>query len=683
MKPEKIITVTNAEGQADTSADLLIANRIDGSPKVSVIIPVYNVENYLRECLDSVINQSLKDIEIICVDDGSTDSSLKILKEYAAKDRRITVITQPNTNAGVARNAGLTVAKGEYIGFVDSDDYLSPDMYEKLYTKAAPKGLDISVCQYRAFDSESRETVRVWGISMGLLKQYSIDDDNVLHVRPGDPIFQLSNAAPWNKIYKREHLVKYALYFQAIMSANDVAFTHSAFSCAQTIGLVCEELYHYRSNTINSLTIKRNKNPFLFYEAIKELHSRLEKRGKLQDFWQSFFNIVASDCIFNYGKVDDANKVKLIHLFAKELFPKYNFSDETLPRIYASHTRAKIQELLKTISDAAEVSRAPKVSVIIPVYNVENYLHECLDSLISQSLKHIEIICVDDGSTDHSLDILREYEQKDPRVKILTQKNQKQGAARNNALKLVTGEYVQFLDSDDYLAPNTCESLYKKCKELNLDMLSFGGTNFDNDTREILGNPYYEFRYLPDDWSKEIFCYKDCTAFLPRMAVSAALTIYRRQFLKEHRITFPEKIYYEDNTFFVKAVTQAKRVSIDKTLYYYRRIHPMSTTHDWSKHFGDYLKNIEIILRHLKDIEMEERIWLLYKNTYTSTAKSKFKSFSAQDQKKYAKALNRIIAWDRQESRGIWGAIKAYLFFPYYCWKLAQNRKKANMQGIK
>lgn len=115
QKSERVISVKNAEGDPDTTATILVQNKINYTPKVSVIIPVYNVEQYLRECLDSVINQTLREIEIICVDDGSTDSSLEILKEYAQKDNRFTIITQENLHAGVARNAGLAVAKGEYL----------------------------------------------------------------------------------------------------------------------------------------------------------------------------------------------------------------------------------------------------------------------------------------------------------------------------------------------------------------------------------------------------------------------------------------------------------------------------------------------------------------------------------------------------------------------------------------
>ena len=111
--------------------------------KVSVILPVYNVSDYLRQCMDSIVGQTLKDIEIICVDDGSTDDSLAILKEYEAKDQRVKVIQQANAGAGAARNKGLEIATGEYLSFLDSDDFFEPDMLEKAIPKRKKKNWQI------------------------------------------------------------------------------------------------------------------------------------------------------------------------------------------------------------------------------------------------------------------------------------------------------------------------------------------------------------------------------------------------------------------------------------------------------------------------------------------------------------------------------------------------------------
>ena len=114
--------------------------------KVSVIVPVYNVEKYLSRCLESLINQSLKDIEIICINDGSTDNSLQILKQFAYKDNRIKIINQTNSGQSVARNKGLAIASGKYIGFVDSDDWIDNDYYEKMFETIERTNSDFACC---------------------------------------------------------------------------------------------------------------------------------------------------------------------------------------------------------------------------------------------------------------------------------------------------------------------------------------------------------------------------------------------------------------------------------------------------------------------------------------------------------------------------------------------------------
>lgn len=126
-------------------------------PKVSVIVPVYNVENYIRKCLDSIISQTLKDIEIILVDDGSEDNSGKICDEYAEKDSRIIVIHQKNNGLSNARNTGLNIASGEYIGFVDSDDYIKSEMYSEMYQTAEKTDADMVLCNY-SYDTNGNIT---------------------------------------------------------------------------------------------------------------------------------------------------------------------------------------------------------------------------------------------------------------------------------------------------------------------------------------------------------------------------------------------------------------------------------------------------------------------------------------------------------------------------------------------
>ena len=131
-----------------------------------------------------------------------------------------------------------------------------------------------------------------------------------------------------------------------------------------------------------------------------------------------------------------------------------------------------------------------KVSVIVPVYNAEEHLNQCLDTIVNQTLKEIEIICVDDGSTDNSLEILNQYAQKDTRIKVIQQKNQYAGVARNNGLKIARGEYVIFLDSDDFFKEDLLEKTYNQGKKVDADIVLFGAKCFDNESGDYIEKPH-------------------------------------------------------------------------------------------------------------------------------------------------------------------------------------------------
>ena len=285
----------------------------------------------------------------------------------------------------------------------------------------------------------------------------------------------------------------------------------------------------------------------------------------------------------------------------------------------------------------------PKISIIIPIYNTEKYLRQCLDSIINQTLSDIEIICIDDGSTDKSLEILEEYEKQDSRIKILTQDNKGTATARNNALNIATGEYILCVDSDDYIRNDALELIYNKAKSINSDMLSFGGTNFDNKTGKDLGNPYYEFRYLPENFNTDTFTYKDCINFITKMAVSSCLTAYKFDFIKNHNITFPVGLCFEDNVFFHKALLNAQKCGILNEKLYFRRVHSASITQNWEKHYADYLKITEIILSFIKTTKIDILLKRKYSDYYLTMCIHKYNSYSNRTRKLHYKSLFDLI----------------------------------------
>ena len=208
--------------------------------KVSVIIPIYNVEAYLRLCLDSVLNQTLGDIEVICVDDGSTDGSTAILGEYAEKDFRVKVVVQPNAGAGAARNVGLVHAKGEWLSFLDADDMFDLNMLSDMVMAGDAEDADVVVC--------------------------------AAMVR-GD-IFRSWQGWAWDKLFRHEFVKTRKLQFQNLPVSNDLYFTYSALAEAGKIAEVSKTYVMHRKRP-GSIETTRDRSPLSPLEAVKALYGRI------------------------------------------------------------------------------------------------------------------------------------------------------------------------------------------------------------------------------------------------------------------------------------------------------------------------------------------------------------------------------------------------------------------------
>ncbi len=225
--------------------------------KISVIVPVYNVEKYLKRCLDSLVNQTLKEIEIIVVNDGSPDESEKIILEYLEKYRNIKYYKKENAGLSVARNYGISKSSGEYIAFVDSDDYVDTSMLQKMYEKAKEKDYDVVACSVSMVldDGKYISTVKT-----GLKNDNSDIKENMITIYP----------SAWNKIYKKELFDK--VLFKKNVWFEDVEFLYRLFPYINNIGIVNESLYYYvqRDGAITKTYDKR------LYDYIKNWNSILE-----------------------------------------------------------------------------------------------------------------------------------------------------------------------------------------------------------------------------------------------------------------------------------------------------------------------------------------------------------------------------------------------------------------------
>lgn len=264
-------------------------------PLVSVIIPVYNVEKYLRQCLDSIINQTLKDIEIICVDDGSTDSSLTILQEYKEKDSRIKVLQQQNQYAGVARNNGLKIAKGKYLSFLDSDDFFELNMLEEMYNKAEKDQSDIVICGWKSYHNVFGKVNRTFKIKAKYIAASPFSPKQF----PTE-LFDISKPNPWTKMFRHQFFIDNGLYFEDCICCNDLTCICTAMAVAKKISVMNKEYIYYRNGQSNNITANRNKN----FDSVLYALDKLEKKLKELDLYITFKQTFRSKAIssFNFGK---------------------------------------------------------------------------------------------------------------------------------------------------------------------------------------------------------------------------------------------------------------------------------------------------------------------------------------------------------------------------------------------
>ncbi len=263
------------------------------------------------------------------------------------------------------------------------------------------------------------------------------------------------------------------------------------------------------------------------------------------------------------------------------------------------------------------------VSVIVPIYNVSKYLRTCLDSIITQSYPYLEIVCINDGSTDDSLDIIEEYRKKDNRIVVFSQENKGLSAARNRGIDISTGNYITFVDADDFIEVNMVEVLLKNLLTYNTDIAIESVWEFDENTQQKRSNEesYFSMSWLDQTYLNRAFTYNDIIDKFFYMPVMAWAKMYRADFLKQSGVRFPEGLIYEDNPFFFELFLKASGISVDKRqLYNYRVNVPNSIMNKPSNHFADMIIIMRLIENILKKYSCYDNLkdkFLVYRLIHT------------------------------------------------------------------
>ena len=281
--------------------------------KVSVLVPIYNVEEFLPQCLDTLVNQTLKDIEIVCINDGSPDSCLEIIKDYAKKDSRIVVIDKKNSGYGSSMNKGLSVAKGEYIGIVEPDDFIDLDAFECLYKTASKNKAEVVKANYYQYCGETDEDS---GVSALFNTTFPNDETGRLIDPQVNRSIFLQQPSIWAAIYKRSFLEENKIQFLPTPGASyqDLGFNFKVWASARRAFFIERAFLHYREDNQNS-SVKSASKIYAVkdeYEGIKQF---ITDKGLFEKLKKEYYACKISSYIWNLDRLPKSAAMK----FAKEL----------------------------------------------------------------------------------------------------------------------------------------------------------------------------------------------------------------------------------------------------------------------------------------------------------------------------------------------------------------------------
>ena len=293
--------------------------------KVSVIIPIYNAFDYLRPALDSVIYQTLREVEIICIDDGSTDSSLEIIKEYQKLDDRIRIVTEANAGPGIARNNGIGRARGEFIAFLDADDFYDPGFIETLYEKAVNEKLDIVMSAYDVYNSKRATFSRTEeGDHIEIFDNGKVSSKNT----EPDVILSSTTGSAWNKLFRRSFIMDKGIRFLPnVKIYEDVYFTVTALSLAERVGRVPEVLVHHRIHSEQARNKMLRKNYMQIPKVFLKIKEFLTKCGLYAPLSKSYLNLSASRIYKLYNILGKESKEQFFDLMHDAYAEALGWSD--------------------------------------------------------------------------------------------------------------------------------------------------------------------------------------------------------------------------------------------------------------------------------------------------------------------------------------------------------------------
>lgn len=574
----------------------------NGHITISIILPVYNVEPWIGECIESLKKQKLPGLEFIFVDDCGTDNSMQFVNAWADADERVHIIRNGrNLGAGASRNVGIESARGEYLSFVDPDDWLSEDFYQKLYDKAIRTGKDI--IKGRRLPVE-RKNGKVDSKSAALSKRTNKGIRRRFLKRA--PLYTRFTNEHQSAIYKSSLFHDSSVRYGSTDYSEDVTFLLRVCYETESIAIVDDAIYYYRKRPKSATSVYTIDRSMEELKALEESVDFLE--GKQVNDWT-----------FLYLKVKIRARLKNYYSATRN----YNIPEEQQHK-YVDRFRKLINRLdnhpllfrdypeLETFLKPIQVvNTKPKISVIIPMYKCADFIDNLLDSVCNQSLRDTEIICVLDGSDEDILKAIEKRSETDGRVICIEQLHSGAGTARNTGLDIAHGDYLLFLDADDLFETHMFETMYDEAVKWNADtvMCSYTETNeWDKTTHTNRG---FDHDLMPENRVLD----PSAIPMLLKAYVGAPWNkLFRRKMIEEHDLRFSNTRIMNDEFFVTVAmICTEKLVTIHKDLLTVRR---HVNEHSISTNRAKYTQDCVIVMSQIYQWLKKNDEWKRHKKGY-------------------------------------------------------------------
>ena len=534
-------------------------------PAVSVVMPIYKVERYLGLCVEAILAQTLREIEVILVDDGSPDGCPALCDAYAARDSRVRVIHQENQGAGAARNAGLCAAQGRYVIFLDSDDVYHPQMLERMVARAEKYRADVVICLADALEEETGRTRSMPNqLRRELLKGVDANAFCPLQELP-QQLFQLCAGWPWDKLYWREFVLQMGLQFQNLPHTNDAFFVYLSLVRASVVSVEPAVLVQHRMHGA-SISHNTGRSTTSLADALLAIHEQVLALGNAK-LEKSFNHWAMNMAVWHYLQLAGPAAEMFQNSLRREVEPAL----QLLQKGASYYPRKRDWARYK-------VCVAPEISVVLPIYNAAAYLRPALDSLLAQSFADWEAVCVNDGSTDNSLEILREYAARDRRFRILDGPNGGYGKAMNRGMSAAAGKYIAILEPDDELPRHAYRHLHALAETHGADIAKGCVSRFVQQGRR---RNYYETTRIPRNLCNRPVCPREEWQCFT-LCMNTWTCLYRRGFIEQHAIRHqetPGAAYQDNGLFFLSFANAQKLVCCNEVVYLCRRDNAASSVH--------------------------------------------------------------------------------------------------------